>query len=212
MSGVTPNFVSRCYRVMVRRDDHTEQAVILGQPLIHQPAVIRSRQCYRVIRLLDGGVQQEVIGEQDANIHAQIVQVLPHLRGGCHRHAPLTAAVGKHRPGGRHRRESGNVQIALRHGTDVFQRFAPGHFAVRGKRGRRLVDVNVSINNKQVFFVRRMFLQRTVGLRHALNPRDTAVPARSQSGQCYRPRTAPAVATCRWSCRRCAASSPRWAG
>src|ERR687885_680159 len=91
-----------------------------------------------------------MIWEENAYIHVDFRKLLAHLLRVVH-HAPTLVATRKASFVPRHPwREAGDIQVVLLHVGDVLQGLAPRHVAVGRKFPRRLVDVDVAVDDEEV--------------------------------------------------------------
>src|SRR5215208_4325999 len=115
-----------------------------------------------------------MIGEEDPYVHLDLRELLAHLLGGGH-HTPALVAAWEAGLVERHpRREAGNVEVVLLYIGDVLQGFAPRHVAVGSELPRRLVDVDVAVDDEDVLEPLLAFFLPRYGLRHVFSFPDLA--------------------------------------
>src|SRR3712207_1617586 len=115
-----------------------------------------------------------MVGEEDPNVHVDLVEFLAHLLLGLyHARALVTglklgllASAGY--PGGERR----YVEVSLRSILNVVERYPPRHVAVWCQFARRLVHVNVAIHDEDVLKALLAFplTFSDGGLRHSYAP------------------------------------------
>ena len=92
-----------------------------------------------------------MIGEKEADVYVHRVEFGTHLRWRMHH--PSALVCGRElrlvAPIGHARRETGHVDVGLGRVADVPERDPPGHVAVRLERPRRLVYVDVEVNDQE---------------------------------------------------------------
>ena len=135
--------------VLGRHDERPLQRVVLEQPPLVEPPVVRTRQRDGEAGVADHREVEQVVGEEHGLVHAQVVEARAQLGGGGHDLATVRPA-GERDAELRPRRHPGQVEVPLVDLRDLAQTHVPGRVRVLGERGRILVDVHVGVDDIHV--------------------------------------------------------------
>ena len=112
VGAVGADLVGGVFRVLGDGQDGAVEACFAADPGVGQPGVVGASQGRRVVDVGEDGDLEQVVGEEDADVDGQFVQVVTHPAGGGHG-AVAEPAVGEWRIDVEDGRVAGDVQVAL---------------------------------------------------------------------------------------------------
>ena len=129
-------------------DERAAQRRLRREPALAQPGVVRPRQREREARIAHHRQHQQVVGIEDRHVHVELVQLAAHVGGVRDDLRAILAARPGHpviRPG----RHPGQGEVETARLGDLAQPDVPGRLRVLGELARRLVQVNVAIEDER---------------------------------------------------------------